>query len=83
MTGGRPLPDAAVGQVVKSFSGVAAKRHRARLILGVRTGCRISEMLAIRAGDVYRHGPVVDRVTVPRRHVRGGQAGRAAGRPVT
>jgi hypothetical protein len=50
MTGGRPLPDAEVGPVRTSFSGVAAKRHGARLILGVRTRCRISAMLAIRAG---------------------------------
>jgi integrase len=83
MKGSRPLTDEEVGQVAESFSGVYAKRNKAMFIVGVRTGFRMSEMLAIRVGDVYQHGKVVDQVAVPRRHMKGGKAGRAEGRTVT
>jgi integrase len=82
MRGARPLDDAEVALVAKSFSDVYAKRNKGLFLLGVRTGFRIGELFAIRVRDVYQHGKVIDRVTVERRYMKGGKAGRATGRMV-
>jgi site-specific recombinase XerD len=40
-------------------------RNRAWIILGTRTGFRISELLSLKVGDVYQQGQIVDFITVP------------------
>ena len=76
MRGCRPLSDAEVKQVAKSFSGTYAKRNKALFILGVRTGFRISELLSLLVGDVLQHGKILDRITVQRRNMKGKTQGR-------
>ena len=76
MKGCRPLTDGELALVHKSFGGTYAARDRALFILGVKSGFRISELLSLRVGDVYQQGRVVDRVTVPRRHMKRKMEGR-------
>lgn len=76
MKGCRPLTEAEVALVQASFGGRYAVRDRALFLLGVKSGFRISELLSLRLGDVFQHGHVVDRVTVPRRYMKGKQESR-------
>lgn len=41
-----------------------SKRNRLLLLLGIDAGLRLSEMLAIRVCDVWKHGDVVDGLTI-------------------
>jgi integrase len=76
MKGCRPLTDEEVDLIQRSFGGVYGGRDRALFLLGVRSGFRISELLSLRIGDVWQHDRLVDRVTVPRRHMKGKQESR-------
>jgi integrase len=82
MKGCRPLTDAEVHLIAKSFGGVFAKRNRALFVVGHRTGFRISELLSLRVVDVQQHGKILDQITVQRRHMKGGKAGKTSGRTV-
>jgi integrase len=65
MKGCRPLTEPEVELLQRSFGGVYAARDRALFLLGVKTGFRISEFLALRVGDVAQHGRIVDAISVP------------------
>jgi integrase len=82
MRGCRPLTDAEVSLVAKSFSGTYAKRNKALFILGIRAGWRISEMLSLRVADVQQHGKILDSISVQRKHMKGGKSGKTSGRTV-
>jgi integrase len=82
MKGSRPLADTEVAQVAKSFSGVYATRNKAMFLVGHRTGFRISELLSIRVGDVWQHSKSTEQLTVQRRHMKGGKAGKTSSRTV-
>jgi integrase len=82
MRGCRPLTDAEVSLVAKSFGGTFAARNRALFIVGHRTGFRISELLSLHVGDVMQHGKILDQIGVQRRHMKGGKAGKTSGRTV-
>jgi len=45
-------------------------RDRALFLLGVKSGFRISELLSLQVGDVWRGAQVAARVTVRRRHMK-------------
>jgi integrase len=77
MKGCRPLSDEEVDVVQRSFGGRYGARDRALFLVGVKSGFRISELLSLRVGDVYQHGHLVDRVTVPRRHMKKKVEGRS------
>lgn len=76
MKGCRPLEMQEVRSVVLSFEGKYRLRNRALFLMGVRTGYRVSEMLSLTLGDVWRHGRVVDSVSVARRNMKGSKQGR-------
>jgi integrase len=76
MKGSRPLTDAEVQVISRSFGGTFAKHNKALFTLGVRSGFRISELLSLRVGDVQQHGKIVDHVTVARRHMKKKTEGR-------
>jgi integrase len=76
MKGCRPLTDAEVILVQQSFGGIYTARDKALFLLGVKSGFRISELLSLRVRDVWQQGRVVDRVTVPRRYMKGKQESR-------
>ena len=70
MKGCRPLTDKEVQEVARCFRGRYAARDKALFLLGLKTGFRISELLSLRLADVFSAGKMVDRVTVPRRHMK-------------
>jgi integrase len=76
MKGCRPLTEAEVDVLQRSFGGVYADWDKALFLLGVKSGFRISELLSLCVGDVSQHGRLVDRVTVPRRHMKNQREGR-------
>jgi integrase len=76
MKGCRPLTEAEVTLVLKSFGGRYALRDKALFLLGVKSGFRITELLALRVGDVLCRGQLVDRVTIARRHMKQQREGR-------
>ncbi len=82
MKGCRPLTDAEVSLIAKSFGGTFAKRNKALFVVGHRTGFRISELLSLRVGDVLQHGKILDQISVQRRYMKGGKAGKTSGRTV-
>jgi hypothetical protein len=43
---------------------------------------RVSEMLSLTVGQVYQYGKVVDEVSIERKHMKGGKAGKASGRTI-
>jgi integrase len=76
MKGSRPLTEAEVQTISRSFTGVFAPRNQALFMVGHRTGFRISELLSLTVGDVQANGKVMERITVSRRHMKGKASGR-------
>jgi hypothetical protein len=76
MKGCRPFTGEEVILLQQSFGGIYAARDKALFLLGVKSGFRISELLSPRLGDVSQHGHLVDRMTVPRRHMKSKREGR-------
>ena len=70
MRGCRPLNDAEVHYLSRSFWGEHARRDKALFLLGVKSGFRISELLSLRLRDVLQSGRLVERVTVERRNMK-------------
>jgi len=61
MKGARPLTTDEILRVAKHFSGTFTIRNRSLFMLGVSVGGRISELLALKIGDVWQnHQPVKD-----------------------
>jgi len=71
MIGSRPLTSGEVASVLKTFSGAYAARDRALLILGLKSGFRISEMLSLRVSDVWKDGKVAEAVSIARKRMKG------------
>jgi integrase len=74
MKGCRPFTDHEIDAIAAALE---KPRDRALFLLGVHSGFRISELLAIRLGDVVRGGRVVDVVAVAKRNTKGKRAGRS------
>ena len=77
MKGTRPLSDIEIKQVSAAFSGTYAIRNRALFWLGISTGGRISELLALMVGDVYQNGAAVSDILFDKSIVKGGEVSRA------
>ena len=67
MAGCRALTEQEIYMV---YDALKNKRDRLLFVLGVRTGFRISEILALRVKDVYRDGRALDRVKVLKRFLK-------------
>jgi site-specific recombinase XerD len=80
MAGMRDYSDEEIELVRKSFGGRYALRDRCYFEMALQMGLRVSEMLSIRVGQVYQYGRVVDDVSIDRKHMKGGKAGKASGR---
>lgn len=66
-SGCRPLDDSEIDGICAKLSCI---RDKTLLILGVKTGFRISELLSLKVSDVFQFGRVVDHVTVSRRFMK-------------
>jgi site-specific recombinase XerD len=82
MAGMRDYTDEKLEIVRKSFGGRYALRDRCYFETALQTGLRVSEMLSIRVGQVYQYGKVVDEISIDRKHMKGGKAGKASGRTI-
>jgi integrase/recombinase XerD len=71
MKGCRALSDTEVPAVVDAIRGRYMLRDRALMVLGLRTGLRISELLSLRISSVWRQGRLLERVHVEKRHTKG------------
>lgn len=76
MQGTRPLDNAEIKLVSESFEGKYALRNRSLFMLGVSIGGRISELLALKVGDVYQNGKVVGDVQFSKHILKGGELSR-------
>lgn len=76
MAGCRPLSDEEIALVLESFTGAYAIRNKCLFVFGICSGYRISEILAVRVGDVEQHGKIVDFVTVEAKNMKGKRRGR-------
>ena len=82
MAGMRDYTDQELDLVRKSFGGRSMLRDRAYFEMSLQLGLRVSEMLSITVGQVYQYGRVVDEVSIDRKHMKGGKAGKASGRTI-
>lgn len=72
MRGCRPLTTPEVAASAATMTGSTGPRDRALLLVGINTGFRISELLALTIGDVVTPaGDITTRVTVARRQMKG------------
>jgi integrase len=76
MKGCRSLSDEEIQRVVVSFWGKNALRNRCLVVLGIKSGFRISELLSLKVGSVWQFGQVVERVSVARCSMKKRQEGR-------
>jgi site-specific recombinase XerD len=82
MAGMRDYSDQEIDLVRKSFSGRYALRDRCYFEMALQMGLRVSEMLSITVGQCFQFGKVVDEVSIDRKHMKGGKAGKASGRTI-
>jgi site-specific recombinase XerD len=82
MSGMRDYSDEEIDLVRKSFSGRFALRDRCYFEMALQMGLRVSEMLSIAVGQVYQYGKVAEEVSIERKHMKGGKAGKASGRTI-
>ena len=67
----RPLTESECAMMRSSFDGKYAARDAALFELGIRTGFRISELLAVNVGHVYQNGKMLSSVTVAKCWMKG------------
>jgi site-specific recombinase XerD len=82
MAGMRNYTEDEIALVRQSFSGRYALRDRCYFEMALQMGLRVSEMLSITGGQVYQYGKVTDEVSIERKHMKGGKAGKASGRTI-
>lgn len=77
MKGTRPLTDEEIQLVSESFCGIYEVRNRSLFWLGISTGGRISELLALSVGDVWQNEKAVGDLLFDKSIVKGGEVSRA------
>jgi integrase len=73
MTGSRPLKDEEIELVLSHLTSV---RDRTLMVIGIRCGFRISEILSLRIENVTQYGKVADQITVNRANMKGKHSSR-------
>ena len=81
MIGCRPLSKNEFERVLGAFKGPFEDRNRLIFVLGCCLGFRISELLSLKISSVFRHGRLLDFVSVPRRLMKGKRCGRTVPLP--
>src|SRR5918999_454041 len=82
MAGMRDYTDQELELVRQSFGGRYALRDRCYFEMALQMGLRVSKMISMTVGQVYQYGRVVDEVSIDRKHMKGGKAGKASGRTI-
>ena len=76
MKGTRPLSIKEIQKVVNSFEGTYAIRNCSLFLLGISSGGRISELLALKVGDVWQNGQPVPEIHFNLHIVKGKETSR-------
>ena len=77
MKGCRPLTDPEIASILAHMASARySTRDRCLVLLGLRTGFRISELLSLRRSHVWQNDRLVSRVYLERRHMKGKKASR-------
>lgn len=76
MTGSRPLTELEIQNILQSFYGKYSLRNRTLFLLGLNTGARISELLSLNVGDVWKFSRPVEIIYFQKRHTKGKLVGR-------
>jgi site-specific recombinase XerD len=76
MTGSRALNELEIQAILQAFSSKYEIRNRTLFLLGLNTGARISELLSLDVGDVWRYSRPVDIIYLQKRHTKGKLVGR-------
>jgi len=66
--GARNLTDE---EIVNVFNELKTKRDKALFLVGISTGLRVSELLSLTVGDIYKNGQISDWVTVQKKNTKG------------
>src|SRR5690242_2467518 len=69
MAGMRALTEDEQGRILASLDRL---RDRLLFLTGLYTGFRITELLSLRVGDVWKNGSPVSTIAVARRNMKGG-----------
>lgn len=77
MKGCSPLTSPEITRTLAALDGAYALRDRALFLLGLRTGLRISELLAIKIGQVWSQGQIIPRLYAERGTIKGKREGRS------
>ena len=77
MKGNRALTAPEAKAVAGNFVGPAAPRNRGLFVLGLCAGGRISELLALKIGDVWKDDKPATDLTFRKENTKGKQAGRS------
>lgn len=78
MAGSRKLSDEEIKNVLVFLaSGRNSLRNQAFFLLGTRTGFRVSELVSLKVGDVYRDGSILPRVLVASKNMKGKKRARS------
>lgn len=75
MRGCRPLTELEINRLLDLLSPPRWRRERALVVLGIRTGLRLSSMLSLRVADVALAGRIQPRIRVRRAATKGKRAG--------
>lgn len=67
MTRPNPISNEDVERMLETID---LERDRVMLVLGCRTGFRVSELLSLRVQDVVQHGKIRNQITVQRRNTK-------------
>lgn len=78
MIGCRPLTEDEINDISEAFEGYMEHRNRLLFWLGITTGLRISELLSLRTGDVWRNDRIPETVRIRRKRSKGRQRGQSA-----
>lgn len=75
-TGCRPLTDDEIDRILDGCQGRYRARDVALITLGIFTGYRVSEILSLKASDVWKDRDVVTEITVAKGFMKGKKKGR-------
>ena len=78
MIGCRPFTEQEIRDVSAAFSGYMEHRNRLLFWLGITTGFRISELLSLQIGDVWRNDRIPEHIRISRRNTKGRRQGQSA-----
>lgn len=79
MAGMDDLTKSEIVLMLNAFTGECGPRNRLLFLFGITTGFRISEILSVKIGDIYKNGHILPEVKVAKGYMKGKAASREVG----